>query len=62
MKVEKAQPLILLEFVCPTTAEVKGWCSGPVGLLRIIDPYDRPLDPAYPWAHGTFPWSRTQRL
>lgn len=32
----------------PTTAEVKGSCSGPAGLLRIIDPCDRPLDPRLP--------------
>lgn len=40
--------------LCTTTAEVKSLCSGPVGLLKIIDPCDRPLDPAYPWARGAF--------
>lgn len=40
--------------LCTSTAEVKSLCSGPIGLLKIIDPCDRPLDPAYPWARGAF--------
>ena len=39
---------------CPAAAEVKGLTFGPVGLLRAVDPCDRPLDPAYPWARGAF--------
>lgn len=33
---------------------VKGLTPGPEGLLRTVDPCDRPLDPAYCWAQGAF--------
>lgn len=39
---------------CPATAEVKGLTSGPERLLRAVDPCDKPLDPAYPWAQRAF--------
>lgn len=38
--------------MCPAAAEVKGSTSRPAVLLRTVDPCDRPLDPAYPWAPG----------
>lgn len=50
----KRRNLLFSLTLCTTTVEVKSLCSGPIGLLKIIDPCDRPLDPAYPWAHGAF--------
>lgn len=50
----KRLDLLFCFTLCTTTAEVKSLCSGPIGLLKIIDPCDRPLDPAYPWACGSF--------
>lgn len=45
---------LCLSMMCPATVEVKDLTSGPLGLLRIVDPCDRPLYPAYPWAPGAF--------